>query len=380
MSHPQAPLIIAGGGLAGSLAALALAKLRPEVPFLLLEGGPAFGGNHVWSYFDADVAEGDRWLIAPFTAHHWEGYDILFPKRRRTLPTGYNSARSTLLDAMVRERLRPAQYRLGEPIASVAADAVTLRSGERIAAAAVIDARGPEPSDALELGWQKFVGHEVRLAAPHGLTHPIVMDACVDQHDGYRFVYVLPFAADRLLIEDTYYSNDPALDRALLGRRIADYAAARGWRIAEVEHEEDGVLPVAMGGDFDAFWPAGDPVGRLGLRGGFFHPTTGYSLPDAVRTAMLVARATDLTALPALLRAEAARLWRERGFYRLLSRMLMRGARPEERRGVLEHFYRLGPERIARFYAGEFTLRDKVRALAGKPPIPIIRGLRAAWS
>jgi lycopene beta-cyclase len=373
-------LTIAGGGLAGCLAALALAKLRPDVPFLLVEQGESFGGNHVWSYFDADVAEADRWLVAPFTAHHWPAYDIAFPRRRRTLPTGYNSARSTLLDAAVRERLRPDQYRLGAPIAALAPDAVTLASGERIAAAAVIDARGPEPTAALELGWQKFVGHEVRLTAPHGLERPIVMDACVEQHDGYRFVYCLPFAPDRLLIEDTYYSNEPALDRALLGRRIAAYAESRGWRIAEVEHEEQGVLPVATGGDFTAFWPAADPVGRLGLRGAFFHPTTGYSLPDAVRTALLVARHGDPATLAAMLRAEAARLWRERGFYRLLSRMLMHGARPEERRGVLEHFYRLAPDRIARFYAGRFTLVDKARALAGKPPIPIARGLRAALS
>lgn len=372
--------MIAGGGLAGCLAALALAKLRPDLPYLLVEGGKTFGGNHVWSYFDADVAEADRSLVAPFTAHRWPAYDIAFPRRRRTLPTGYNSSRSSLLDALVRERLRPELYRLNAPVAAVAPDAVTLRSGERIEAAAVIDARGPEPTEALELGWQKFVGQEIRLAAPHGLERPIVMDACVEQHDGYRFVYCLPFTSDRLLIEDTYYSNDPALDRPLLAGRIAAYAESRGWRIAEVEHEEQGVLPVATGGDFEAFWPATDPVGRLGLRGGFFHPTTGYSLPDAVRTAMLVASQGDVTRLAIMLRAEAARLWRERGFYRLLSRMLMNGARPEERRGVLEHFYRLGPERIARFYAGRFTLVDKAHALAGKPPIPILRGLRAAIS
>ncbi len=380
VSGTEKPLVIAGGGLAGCLAAMALVRLRPDVPVLLVEGGGAFGGNHVWSWFDADVAEADRWLVAPFTAHHWADYDIAFPQRHRTLPTGYNSARSTLLDAAVRERLRPEQYRLGAPIAAIAPGAVILRSGERIEGSAVIDARGPEPTDALQLGWQKFVGQEVRLAEPHELARPIVMDACVDQHDGYRFVYCLPFAADRLLIEDTYYSNDPGLDRPLLAARIAAYAESRGWRIADVEHEEQGVLPVATGGNFDAFWPAADPVGRLGLRGGFFHPTTGYSLPDAVRTALCVAQHGNVTDLAAMLRAEAVRLWRERGFYRLLSRMLMHGARPDERRGVLEHFYRLGPERIARFYAGRFTFADKARALAGKPPIPILRGLKAALS
>ena len=359
MSGTQ-PLTIAGGGLAGCLTALALAKLRPEVDFLLVEQSESFGGNHIWSFFDADVAAEDRWLIEPMIAASWDAYDVRFPKRARTLPTRYNSTRSELLDGLVRERLRPDQYRVG-------------MTAERID----IDARGAANLDALELGWQKFVGREYRLEAPHGLARPIVMDACVDQADGYRFVYCLPFAEDRLLIEDTYYSTDPALDRAEIGRRIEVYAEAQGWRPAEIEKEEAGVLPVAMGGDFEAFWPEDDRTARIGLRGGFFHPTTGYSLPDAVRIALLIARQRDFSSLPTLLRAEAKRLWRARGFYRLLDRMLFRAAAPAERYKVLEHFYRLDGGLIERFYAAGSTLADKARILSGRPPVPLGRALKA---
>jgi len=353
-------LTIAGGGLAGCLTALALAKLRPEVEFLLVEQGASFGGNHIWSFFDADVAEEDRWLIEPIIAASWDGYDVRFPRRARTLPTRYNSTRSELLDALVRDWLRPDQYRVGA-------------AAERID----IDARGPANLDALELGWQKFVGREYRLEAPHGLARPIVMDACVDQTEGYRFVYCLPFAEDRLLIEDTYYSTDPGLDRAEIGARIEAYAAAQGWRPAALEKEEAGVLPVAMGGDFDAFWPEDDTTARIGLRGGFFHPTTGYSLPDAVRVALLIARQRDFGALPSLLRAEAKRLWKARGFYRLLDKMLFRAAAPHERYRVLEHFYRLDAGLIERFYAAKSSLTDKARILSGKPPVPLVRALKA---
>ncbi|MDQ8755201.1 lycopene beta-cyclase CrtY [Sphingosinicella sp. LHD-64] len=354
------PLVIAGGGLAGCLTALALAKLRPEVPFLLVEQGETFGGNHIWSFFDADVATEDRWLVEPMIAKSWDSYDVRFPARARTLPTRYNSTRSNLLGRLVRERLRPDQYRLGA-------------TADRID----IDARGAANLDALDLGWQKFVGREYRLDRPHGLDRPIVMDACVDQADGYRFVYCLPFAEDRLLIEDTYYSTDPALDRAEIGARIEAYADSRGWRPAALEKEEAGVLPVAMGGDFDAFWPEGDWTARIGLRGAFFHPTTGYSLPDAVRIALLIARQGDFSSLPTLLRAEAKRLWTARGFYRLLDKMLFRAAPPAERYRVLEHFYRLPPDVVERFYAAQSTLADKARILSGKPPVPIGRALKA---
>ena len=355
-------LVIAGGGLAGCLAALALAKLRPEVNFLLVEQSERFGGNHVWSFFDSDVAPADRWLVEPFVAARWDGHDVIFPKRRRTLATGYNSARSELLDAAVRERLRPDQYKLG---ASVAEEEIGL------------DARGPGRFEGLDLAFQKFVGREYRLEVPHGLTRPIVMDATVEQMDGYRFVYCLPFAEDRLLIEDTYYSTDPALDAAAIGARIEAEAANRGWRPASVEKEESGVLPVALGGDFDAFWPADADKARIGLRGGFFHPTTGYSLPDAVRIALLVARQRDLAQLPQLLRAEAARLWRRRGFYRILNRMLFRAAAPDQRYRVLEHFYRLPAPVIERFYAARSTPLDKLRILSGRPPVPLGRALKA---
>ena len=38
-------IVIAGGGLAGALAALAMARHRPDVPLLIVEEGETFGGT-----------------------------------------------------------------------------------------------------------------------------------------------------------------------------------------------------------------------------------------------------------------------------------------------------------------------------------------------
>jgi lycopene beta-cyclase len=370
-------VIIAGGGLAGALAALALARRRPETPLLLIEAGPGFGGNHTWSYFDADLAPEHRALVEPLVARHWGSHDIRFPRRARTLPTGYNSVTSGRLDAAVRATLPAGSYRLGAPIAALAADHVMLDGGERLDGA-VLDARGPASMAALDLGWQKFVGRDYRFASPHGLERPIIMDATVDQADGYRFVYCLPFSATEMLVEDTYYTLSPELDAARLGARIEEYVAAAGWPSATLLREEQGVLPVAMGGDVEDLW-RDSPAALLGLRGGFFHPTTGYSLPDAVRNAHLLAAQAQFTGpgLRSLFEAEAQRRWRERGFYRLLNRMLFHAAEPAERYRVLEHFYRLDPQLIARFYAGRTTLADKARILSGRPPVRIGRAIAA---
>jgi len=115
------------------------------------------------------------------------------------------------------------------------------------------------------------------------------------------------------------------------------------------------------------------------MRAGLFHPTTGYSLPDAVRTASLIASAGDLSgaALHDLTHGFARKLWRRRGFYRMLDTMLFKAAEPAERYRILERFYRLDPGLIGRFYAGRSTMTDKARLLMGKPPVPVARALGA---
>jgi lycopene beta-cyclase len=264
-------------------------------------------------------------------------------------------------------------------VLAVSPTAVVLADGDRVEGA-VIDARGVADLSVLTCGWQKFVGRELVLAEPHGIERPVIMDATVEQRDGYRFVYVLPTAAHRVFVEDTYYSEVGKLDQRTVSGRVLAYAQAKGWAVEEPAGGEAGVLPVVLGGDFDAYWrSSGAKVAKVGMRAGLFHPTTGYSLPDAVRTAHLLAERRDFSAegLLEATEAHARQTWSERGFYRMLDRMLFRAAEPAERYRVLERFYRLSPGLIGRFYAGESTLKDKARVLSGRPPVPIVRAVRA---
>ena len=371
-------LLIAGGGLAGCLTAMAVARRRPDVELVLVEQAESFGGNHTWSFFDSDIAGADRWVLDGIAACHWPDYDVRFPRRSRTIANGYNSMRSAGLDAAVRAALRPEQYRLGRKIMGVDPGAVTLDGGERLEGDAVLDARGASAMPGVALAWQKFVGRVYRYPRPHGVARPVIMDATVEQIDGYRFIYKLPSSDTDLLVEDTYYSAGPQLDTAALRGRIDAAAARIGGGEPEIIEEESGVLPLALSGSVDGLW-RGEPVARLGLRGGFFHPTTSYSLPDAVANAALIAGQSDMSgaALHALLRERAEQLWRERAFFRMLNRLLFLAAEPDERYRVLEHFYRLPPDIVGRFYAAKLTRLDKVRILTGTPPVPIGRALAA---
>lgn len=370
-------LILVGGGLANSLIADRLSAERPEVELVVLEAGSALGGNHTWSFHETDLTAAQNRRIDPLVSARWPAYDVAFPKFGRRMPFGYRSIASERLDRVVRGRVR-ADFRFGTRVTGIAPTRATLESGEVVAGDAVIDGRGYVPSRHLVVAYQKFHGLEVRTRAPHGLDVPIVMDATVPQRDGYRFVYTLPFAPDRLLIEDTYYSDNLDLDVAATRALIDRYALARGWTIAEVLREERGVLPIGLGGDPVALWAEAGGVPRSGLRAGLFHPTTGYSLPEAVRLADGIATMDDLSApaLFAAIRAHAIGRWRANGIYRLLDRLMFRAAEPDLRYRLLERFYRLSPGLIARFYAGESTGFDKARVLTGKPPVPIGRALR----
>jgi len=134
------------------------------------------------------------------------------------------------------------------------------------------------------------------------------------------------------VIEDTRYRDGPALDRAQLARDIAAYAA-------------------------------------------LFHPTTGYSSPDAARRAETIAALPQLTTAAArdALTRQSKTAWKDRGYYRLLNRMLFRAAAPDQRYKVLER-YRLPQPLIERVCAGEASFGDKLRILSGKPPAPNRRG------
>jgi lycopene beta-cyclase len=210
-----------------------------------------------------------------------------------------------------------------------------------------------------------------------------VMDGSVEQVDGYRFVYLLPFDPHKIFVEDTYYTDTPDLDQTLLQARIAAYAQGRGWRASGQSRLESGVLPVVLGGDFEAYWRStGTDLAKAGMRAGLFHPMTGYSLPDAVRLACLLAAAPNLSheALVALTHRHAAEAWARRGFYRALATMLFRAAEPAQRYQVLERFYRLSPALVQRFYAAQSSWADQVRILAGRPPVPLGRAFQSLLS
>jgi lycopene beta-cyclase len=114
------------------------------------------------------------------------------------------------------------------------------------------------------------------------------------------------------------------------------------------------------------------------VRSHLFHPTTGYSLPHAVRVADLIGRSTvfNSKSIGVQLQKYIQNVERKNRFFRLLNRMLFMAAQPEERFKVLQRFYHFHQTRIERFYAGDLKISDCIRILSGRPPVPIRKAVR----
>jgi lycopene beta-cyclase len=371
-----ADCILVGGGLSNSLAALALKAERPELKIKLIERASEIGGNHTWSFHSTDFGGPVPEFIKPLVVKTWQSQEVRFPKYARSLSTSYNSVSSGRLAKAVRAALG-SDIILNAEVVDLTPTSITLNDQRRLTARCVIDGRGALDKPDWQAGYQKFFGLEIELEQDSGLENPILMDATVPQIDGYRFVYTLPFEARRLLIEDTYYSSSPELDEVALEKRIRDYAAEKGWRIARVIRSERGVLPIPLNGGFDRLWGQTSEVPRAGLRAMMFHPTTGYSLPDAARVASRLAGMSVLESEKAsrIIRDQSRSAWLNRSFFRMLNRLMFVAAEPSERLAVMQRFYTLPESLIDRFYACELTLVDKARILTGKPPISFFRAL-----
>ncbi|MFN2098840.1 lycopene beta-cyclase CrtY [Altererythrobacter sp. MF3-039] len=381
MSGRTYDLIIVGGGLAGGLTALAARRQAPLLDILLLEAGKVLGGHHRWSWFDSDLSEAGRKLMSSFSAKRWEGgYDVHFPAHSRHLRGTYNSLKSQDFSAAIHTALPEDACRTGASVTALDESSVTLEDGKQISAKAVLDCRNFLPSPHLSGGWQLFCGQTWRMAKPHGVKHPVIMDADLDQYGAYRFMYLLPLSETELFLEDTYYANTPRLDRDVLADRIASYVERHGWK-GQVIDEEQGILPVITHGDFDAARASvcQPNVAVAGARALFTHPLTSYTLPIAVANALAIANGLPMNGneLAEMMENRAAAHWRLTGFYRNLGRMLFDAAEPDLRFRIFERFYRLPEGLIERFYAGRSTLTDQMRVLSGKPPVPVFAAMRA---
>jgi lycopene beta-cyclase len=320
--------ILVGGGLQSGLLALALRHHQPHARILLLERGATLGGNHTWSFHTKDVSASAAAWVAPLIESRWPRYDVRIGKFCRTVELEYASVSSAHFARVVDDALTAqsgSQILTSTTAEQVSLHHVTAADGRCFRGRLVVDNRGPsgDGSPSFTGGYQKFWGFEIELPEDWPDVRPVIMDDSVDQQDGFRFLYTLPFTRRRVLVEDTRFSNSAELHRAECIDVVQGYLRRRNvtkWRIVREEH---GVLPMPTNADYAPRGPRSDEeVLAGGYAGGWFHAATGYSFPLAAAFADRVATVSVERVPAAVKDLAASHRWRNR-YGRFLNRLLL---------------------------------------------------------
>lgn len=381
--HYDYDCVFVGGGLSNSLLAYWIRQRYPKLKILILEQGEKLGGNHTWSFHEGDLTQEEFQLVEPFISKRWEGYSVAFPKHSRRMDSSYYSIKSERLHERVSEQV---ETLLETQVTGVAPFNITGKNGQQWAAKCVFDGRGFPVFNPEMVAFQKFVGLDLELIDPHGLTEPILMDATCPQLNSFRFFYCLPWDEKRLLVEDTRYSDTGEVDSESFGAEIKSFCEKKGWKIARILREEVGSLPIPLRAKY-LLGDKGQPEGWmarlvpcLGVRGGFFHSTTGYSLPDTVRAiSKILPVKTEYQSVYPIVVTLSKQVAKRQWFFRFLNRLLFQGCEANCRYRILEFFYRMPKGLIRRFYAGKLWPTDYIRIFLGAPPIKIRDAFRCLF-
>lgn len=352
-------LLIAGGGVAGCFAALAMARLRPEAAMVLVGEEVRFGGGSGMLVLDPGLSADERKLLAPVIVKSWDACYVALPSRSRKLKLASHLVTTEAIHQAVADAL-PDRCARNAKVVAIRDDSLLLPGGESIAGTGAVDARGWAQQTTLEIAWRHRTARTCRFAEPHRVDLPVLADTTLETAGCGHFACI-PIDEKTLRVERIDYSRSPE-GGADGSDRIEDYVARRGWHDGEPRKAESSSRPVPLGGDFAAYWRIGGArVAKLGARGGFSHPFTGSALPDALRTALTLARQKDLSgaALHDLFEAEAAASWKRREFHRSVNRLLLDRGAP-----ALAALYDLDAAILERFFAEDVGLFDRRKILA----------------
>lgn len=375
----EVDLAILGGGCAGlSLARqLACAESRgADIPeTIVLEPRTSYENDRTWcSWVHArDGAD-------PLAARRWSSWSFSSAGERHVHRSSTWSYQCIPAQAFYEEALqaiegsRRISLMTGVRVEDVRErlDGLLVEAGERQwRARRLVDTRPPGRArlDGSTL-MQTFAGVEIRCErALHERDVVGLMERMAVDELGFRFDYVLPLAADHLLVEATRFGAVPVSDERLereLRQSVRRLTRPAGYVVVR---REGGAIPMGLP---EPSAPADPRWVRAGTGGGAVRAATGYAYQRiqrwARRCTVSILRGGHLVGqapTPPFLG------WMDRLFLGVLR---------DEPRIAPDLFMalarRLGPEAFARFMTDAGSWRDHLAVIRALPPGPFLRQLR----
>jgi lycopene beta-cyclase len=377
-------------------------SLSKKLRLTLVESSPTLETAKCLSCHDLDVPLAWRPILKSLWLKRWPSYHVRFPRPGQgasavntpfmSVPLGY---RTLDLASLAQSVLQDAQDGLLDLRTNTAwNDSLACQSGYDI----IVDSRTQHPNGEgasrpkPPAGVQQFLGRVYRLDQEHRVVKPVVMDAEVKQEGGFSFVYLLPLTPQTILVEATRLLAEHQ-PWSCFERALEDYLTHRNWHahVVGIDHKEQGLIPIPLVTARQwspalamqarrAHGAKGHPrVFKVGAAHGFFHPTTGYSLPIALRSCLAleqVVRSTltkpqDAPALGVSEHSFADFAKEQKQFWRaalLFNRFLLWGFRGEESWNAFRYFYALPRWFVRLFYSGQIRVVHWTLLLGRLPP------------
>ena len=377
--------ILIGAGGAGMCLLLAMHERRwlTDKRVLILEPDPKDGNDRTWCFWAKD-SDPIAASLGPLASCHWD-YTWINGEPQPLHPYRYYHLRSADFYRHVKQLL--AGYPLVEwrhlpagVIAEAEAGLWVEAGGELCQAQWVFDSRlRPEQQQGLREDeravWQSFVGWRVRFPTDRADPAAIrLMDFSVAQDGAAQFMYLLPTAADEMLVEITRFGTASIRpDRAAslledwLGRHLGDDY--------EILETEAGCIP--MNQRLNAPAPAHEPGARhipIGTAAGAVKSSTGYALSRMFAHACGIVEALEKSA-PCPAPYQAPRF----AFYdSLLLHILAR--QPEQGQPIFEQLFERVPlRRVLAFLDEKSSLRQDIPLLLSLPIRPFLQALAEVY-
>ena len=363
MPRPDVDIAILGGGCAGLSLAVRLAAAGRDL--CVIEPRTHYTDDRAWSFWRTAPDPFEDCVRASWTAWDVSGPGGIVQRgsphmRYQSVAAGpfYDRAQSILDDC---------------PTASLSLDTsanALERSSHgwsietdrgKFTARHVVDTRPPRrvPSyGQFFLGWE--IHTERAVFDPDRVQ---LMQFRKAYSRGVDFVYILPFARDRALVEVTSFAPEtpgPEVFRAWLEAEIAGLEPGN----FEVLRQESGALPMQARFADEAV----NGVIRMGLGGGAARPSTGYAFARIQAQADQVFHALqqDAAAQPRL--DGPATRFMDRVFLQVLQTM------PERGPALFESLFRNAPpDRLERFLSGSTHPIDRLSVMVSLPTLPFLR-------
>jgi len=367
-------LLILGGGCAGLSLARRLSALGQRCPAtVILESRTAYTDDRTWCFWSGPGAQ-----LTHLVTHRWPGVYVAahgivanvdcraFPYAMIPSHAFYGESVS-MIGKTPQIQLERGVSVLSEPVKSGNEWHLETSAGTR-SARMMVDTRPPGPPQRGEaLLWQSFVGQEIECAEP--VFQPDragIMDFAPVRGGRILFFYLLPFSAERALLEVTILSEEPLgpddFDEEMQGF-LTCTLRGQSYTIRRSEH---GILPMGM-----SQLPAhADPTYvKAGVFSGGARPSSGYAFQRIQRWAADCARALG-DGLPPLPHS------RDPLPLRAMDALFLRVLRhrPELAPELfLTLFQKVNSDRLIRFLSDGGTARDLAAVISALLPGPFVR-------